>query len=513
MFNRLCSLARSRTRMLPLALPVAALALCSAGATGQIVVDSTFGTGGVALTGVATLNESWQDLSVQPNSRIVAVGSRVSTTGPGGSNFLIARLLPTGAPDPSFNSTGTVEFDFGATRFDTATSVVILSNQQILVAGNSIGPNATVTTPVGTTFGRYADIAIARFNLNGTLDTSFGTSGRVLVDLSGGLSDTTARLLVLPSGAIRVAGNYSTNPGNRIINNWAVVGFTENGALDPAFGTGGRTTINFPQSTVLTSANDAILRNGQIIITGTSGSDIVAARLDATTGAIDPAFGASGVATIAFPPAPGSPPGSQTTRGTSIAAQADGRLLIVGDGVFFDLNLDQFEATQLFAVRLDATGQIDPSFNAFPNYQIDGASACVRIVGGRAIVSDGGPLVSSSRTTLYTLSGSGAFAATSGPLTSAFNSLAAQADGRVLAAGNVGGDAAITRVELPPAPPTPCAGDADGSGSIGFDDVTSVLANFATSTVPFGPGDANGDGLVNFDDVTTVLGSFGAACP
>jgi hypothetical protein len=58
------------------------------------------------------------------------------------------------------------------------------------------------------------------------------------------------------------------------------------------------------------------------------------------------------------------------------------------------------------------------------------------------------------------------------------------------------------------APPV-CVGDADGSGTVTFDDVTAVLGNFSTS----GPlGDADGSGTVNFDDVTAVLGNFGLVC-
>ena len=69
------------------------------------------------------------------------------------------------------------------------------------------------------------------------------------------------------------------------------------------------------------------------------------------------------------------------------------------------------------------------------------------------------------------------------------------------------------QVVLSVAAPPPCAGDANGSGAVNFDDVTAVLGSFGTSPGPIGPGDANGDGAVSFDDVTTVLGNFGVICP
>ena len=63
-----------------------------------------------------------------------------------------------------------------------------------------------------------------------------------------------------------------------------------------------------------------------------------------------------------------------------------------------------------------------------------------------------------------------------------------------------------------PAAPAPCPGDADGSGLVNFDDMTTVLANFGNTTTAYGLGDADGSGLVNFDDLTTVLANFGTVC-
>lgn len=77
----------------------------------------------------------------------------------------------------------------------------------------------------------------------------------------------------------------------------------------------------------------------------------------------------------------------------------------------------------------------------------------------------------------------------------------------ISAAGNVLDTFTVT------APVLPCPGDANNDRVVSFDDVTSVLGNFATTTTAYGPGDANGDGVVSFDDVTSVLGNFSIACP
>lgn len=61
--------------------------------------------------------------------------------------------------------------------------------------------------------------------------------------------------------------------------------------------------------------------------------------------------------------------------------------------------------------------------------------------------------------------------------------------------------------------PAFCAGDADGSQFVDFDDITAVLANWGASYGgASGPGDADNSGAVNFDDLTTVLANWGATC-
>ncbi len=60
----------------------------------------------------------------------------------------------------------------------------------------------------------------------------------------------------------------------------------------------------------------------------------------------------------------------------------------------------------------------------------------------------------------------------------------------------------------------PCAGDADGSGTVSFTDILTTLANFGADCSPgTGPGDANGNGAVDFSDVLSTLANFGAMCP
>ncbi len=61
--------------------------------------------------------------------------------------------------------------------------------------------------------------------------------------------------------------------------------------------------------------------------------------------------------------------------------------------------------------------------------------------------------------------------------------------------------------------PPLCFGDADGSGSIDFTDITTTLVHWGESGPPFTPGDSDGSGSVDFTDITTTLVHWAETCP
>src|SRR5438445_609758 len=74
-------------------------------------------------------------------------------------------LLSAGDLDPAFGTGGIVTTNFG-TSLDKGQSVLVQTDGKIVVVGNS-------------TNGLIFDVAMARYNTDGTLDTTFGTAGRV----------------------------------------------------------------------------------------------------------------------------------------------------------------------------------------------------------------------------------------------------------------------------------------------------------------------------------------------
>jgi uncharacterized delta-60 repeat protein len=167
--------------------PSSDFALVRYDSTGRI--DRQFGDNGRVLTDFSGTGSTDQAFAVALDSigRIVVAGYSSSNAG---VDFAVARYNPDGTPDNSFNSTGKVLTDFGGT--DTATSVAIDFNDKIVVAGSS---NA------GGTY----DFAVARYNIDGTLDTTFN-GGRVLTDFGVGSGDFATAAVIRSDGNIVVGG-------------------------------------------------------------------------------------------------------------------------------------------------------------------------------------------------------------------------------------------------------------------------------------------------------------------
>lgn len=191
----------------------------------------------------------------------------------------LASLLATAAGaapgdiDPTFGIGGVVTTPF-ATTYAAANALIVDPLDRLVAAGEFRDG------------GTNANVVVARYDANGTLDATFGTGGVATTDLGG--IDAAAAVLRQPDGMI-VAAGQRVIAGARTI---AVLRYDDTGVLDPAFGAGG--IVLTP-----TAANDvtaAIARyaSGKLVVGGGS-----LVRYDAT-GALDPTFGAGGIVADAF---------------------------------------------------------------------------------------------------------------------------------------------------------------------------------------------------------------------
>jgi uncharacterized delta-60 repeat protein/uncharacterized repeat protein (TIGR01451 family) len=159
-------------------------------------LDSSFGSGGVVIADVA-VGEEANAVAIDGSGRIVAagLGSSAADQPP---DLVVARFASDGTLDTSFNGTGVVSTDFGG--YDSAVAVRTAASGKILAAGWTLNGGG--------------DFVLARYNVDGSLDSTFGSGGKVTTDFGG--DDRGVALAVAANGAAFVAGQSSVQSGD----NW-----------------------------------------------------------------------------------------------------------------------------------------------------------------------------------------------------------------------------------------------------------------------------------------------------
>lgn len=283
-------------------------------------LDATFsGDGRTTIDFAAGFDEA-RGVVLQPDGKLVIAGSSIAG---GRSNFALARLNADGSPDTTFGTGGLVTTDF-AQNDDRAHAVTLDSDGRILVVGSS-----------GGVFAR--DFALARYNPDGTLDTTFDKDGRVTTDFDARF-DEAEDLLVQPDGKIVVVGG-SIGVGTFYDVAWssssdfAVARYNVNGSLDKSFDRDGKVQTDFNRiSDNIVWDNDhayavVLQPDGQIVVGGSSDDNFLLARYT-TTGSIDTSFGQSGPIWSGMPVLVGGKGSSNTLY--DLFVQPDGKLVAVG---------------------------------------------------------------------------------------------------------------------------------------------------------------------------------------
>ena len=157
---------------------------------------STFGSGRGAVT--ARLNyfqHSSGALALQPDGKIVVAGTILGTDWKTPQNLAMARFNTDGSLDTTFGGTGIVVTDFGAE--ESTANLVIQASGKIIVAGT--------TSSAGT-----SDFLLVRYNSDGSLDTSFGTNGKLTTDF-GNSAESASGIVQQPDGKVIVSGTSGDN--------------------------------------------------------------------------------------------------------------------------------------------------------------------------------------------------------------------------------------------------------------------------------------------------------------
>jgi uncharacterized delta-60 repeat protein len=211
-------------------------------------------------------------------------------------------LLTAGALDTTFGGTGMVATTIGS--FSGSNAVAVQSDSKVVVVGWSSGKNKGPFT-------------VARYNTNGSLDSTFGSGGVVVVPIGTPVPlpfnpndcDEAFAVAIQPAdGKILVAGTSTfsdkKNPYG-YYSDFAIARLNPNGALDTTFG-GGKGYVMTQVSPELTEgrnyAESIVLQpNGQIVVGGALEGQSVSGTIDGlalvrynTNGSLDTAFGTGG---------------------------------------------------------------------------------------------------------------------------------------------------------------------------------------------------------------------------
>jgi len=266
-------------------------------------LDTSF-NGGKVTTSFGSNSESAGPVFQQPDGKLVVAGS--TCTG-GSCDFALARYSPGGSLDSSFNGTGKVITSIGPGD-DEPTAMVRQPDGKIVVAGLS-------------EHGPSWDFALARYNTNGSLDTSFNGTGKVTTAI-GTIDDEAFALVLQPDGKL-VAAGYSYT-GAATTYDFALVRYNADGSLDTSFGGTGKVT------TAISPANESIeglvlQPDGKLVAAGFANNgtndDFAVVRYKAD-GSLDTTFGGTGKIT--------TPVGSTDDVAEALVRQPDGNLVAAG---------------------------------------------------------------------------------------------------------------------------------------------------------------------------------------
>jgi uncharacterized delta-60 repeat protein len=309
-------------------------------------LDSTFGAGGVAFARVGTTSIG-NELAIQTDGKIVVVGYTPFEAPGGASDFAVARFNQNGTLDISFDGDGKVVTPVG-TDLDIANTVAIQPDGKIVVAGI-------------TRVGIRDDFSLVRYNPNGSLDTSFDGDGKVITSIGDG-DDSIDSIVIQSDGKIVVAGDSQLVVNSSTY--FALARYNTDGSLDTSFDGDGKLTTFIRNTPNFDSAHKIALQpDGKILAAGTSFPDLnqdidfALVRYNAN-GSLDTSFDGDGKLTTRVSPT--------YSGAASIALQPDGKILAAGNSSISLFNDDcaviRYNTDGSLDTSFDGDGKVYISF-------------------------------------------------------------------------------------------------------------------------------------------------------
>ena len=306
-------------------------------------LDTTFDLDGKVTTSVSPYDDYGEDIVLQPDGKILMTGLISSPVNING--FVLVRYNSDGSLDDTFGDGGMATSNFNCVVWGQA--VILQPDGKIVTAGSTCGPGGT----------GGSDFALARFNSDGSPDTTFDQDGIVTLDF-GDSQDTANAVAVQPDGGIVLAGHSYTDPNVTV--DFALARFHSDGSPDSSFDQDGKVTTDLGGWRDMGNAL-TLQADGRILVAGEQWQqeggtvDFALARYNAD-GSLDPAFDTDGIAITDI---------SSGDYAAGLTLQADGQILVAGwsdNGIHFDFTLARYDAA---GTAIEATLDVRPG--KFPN--------------------------------------------------------------------------------------------------------------------------------------------------
>ncbi|HYK46137.1 MAG TPA: T9SS type A sorting domain-containing protein [Parafilimonas sp.] len=233
-------------------------------------IDTSFGTGGGTVTDFRHGEDAATDMVIQPDGKILVSGYTFTSYG----NFALARYQPNGVLDSNFGKDGKIVTTIR--RDDRSQCMALQPDGKIILAGDA-----------DWNFG------MVRYKKSGDLDSSFGSNGRVLTKMVRDNIFCFA-IAIQPDGKIILGGRAFNGPGPIIAR------YKMNGELDSTFGVNG--FVKKIEGGVHKIYSLRIQPDGKILAAGAQGIQGSVTGYDYTllrylpTGRLDTTFGTNGQA-------------------------------------------------------------------------------------------------------------------------------------------------------------------------------------------------------------------------
>jgi uncharacterized delta-60 repeat protein len=290
--------------------------------------DTTFGINGKVTTKIGTKSSNTEAITLQQNGKIVLVGSTEDTS------YALVRYHSNGVLDSTFGNNGKVISDFTRLTATYMSDIALQSDGKILIGGlHKINGNDE---------GR---IVLVRYNANGSLDTTFNRTGKIIRQFVVGKGSGIRKINLQADGKIIACSSTYSFTNNTLEMDAQLIRFNVNGTIDSTFNfTGSRVIKDFDLSA------SKVLSNGKILVSGVSGlndTEVLTLFQFNEDGSPDITFGINGKVMYLIRVGGGG--------STCMTVQKDGKIV----ALILDNN---FSNPNLILIRYNSDGRFDYTF-------------------------------------------------------------------------------------------------------------------------------------------------------